>query len=134
MQQLTKLISNKGISLLLVIIIGTAIPVLSLINLSGMPTLKMKSADKLYHVIAYASLSFVFALHYYNHVKRKISIESYFGILLLAIVFGIIIEVSQDMLTSHRTFDYFDILANAFGALLGLVIISILLRILKFKK
>ncbi|MDN6280033.1 MAG: VanZ family protein [Psychroflexus sp.] len=134
MLQLTKLISNKGISLLLLIIIGTAIPVLSLINLSGMPTFQIKSADKLYHLIAYASLSFIFALHYHNHVKRKISSVSYLGIFLLAVIFGIIIEVLQDTLTSYRTFDYFDILANACGALLGLVIISILLRILKFKK
>ena len=38
------------------------------------------------------------------------------------------IEVLQGVLTSYRTADYFDILANATGAFLALVIFNIIFR------
>ncbi|PJX22684.1 hypothetical protein CAP47_06545 [Psychroflexus sp. S27] len=134
MQQLTKLISNKWLSLCLLILIASAIPALSLINISDLPKLKVKSADKLYHLIAYASLSFSVALHYRNYKEKNISLKDFSGIFFLTILFGIVIEVLQESLTTYRTFDYFDILANTLGSFIGLVITSALLQFLKINK
>jgi VanZ family protein len=134
MQLLTKLISNKQLSLCLLILIGITIPALSLFNISDLPKLEIQSADKLYHFIAYASLSFSVALHYRNYREKNISLKSFSGIFFLTILFGIIIEVLQESLTTYRTFDYFDMLANTLGSLTGLVIISVLLQFLKINK
>lgn len=134
MQQLIKLISNKRLSLCLLIVIASAIPALSLINISDLPTLKVQSADKVYHLIAYAALSFSITLHYRNHRKKNISLKKLSGIFFLTILFGIVIEVLQESLTTYRTFDYFDIVANTFGSLIGLMIISTLLQFLKNNK
>lgn len=134
MQQLTKLISNKYISFCLLIVIVIAIPALSLINISDLPKLEVKSADKLYHLIAYSALSFSVALHYRNHKEKNISLKNFSGIFFLTILFGIIIEVLQENLTTYRTFDYFDIVANTFGSFIGLIIIGVLQAFLKINK
>lgn len=134
MQQLTKLISNKYISFCLLIVIVIAIPALSLINISDLPKLEVKSADKLYHLIAYSALSFSVALHYRNHKEKNISLKDFSGIFFLTILFGIIIEVLQENLTTYRTFDYFDIVANTFGSFIGLIIIGVLQAFLKINK
>lgn len=134
MQQLTKLILNKYISFALLIIIASAIPILSLINMSDIPKLEIQSADKIYHLLAYASLSFTITLHLNNIIKTNISAKHFFLILILTIFFGIIIEVLQEVITTYRTFDYYDIIANSFGSVIGLIIFRTLMQFLNFKK
>lgn len=116
------------------IVIVIAIPALSLINISDLPKLEVKSADKLYHLIAYSALSFSVALHYRNYKEKNISLKDFSGIFFLTILFGIIIEVLQENLTTYRTFDYFDIVANTFGSFIGLIIIGVLQAFLKINK
>ena len=45
---------------------------------------------------------------------------------LIGALFGIIIEMLQVTLTSYRSFDFFDIIANILGLCLGLILVSIL--------
>jgi VanZ family protein len=40
------------------------------------------------------------------------------------IIYGIIIEVLQSVITDYRTGDYFDVMANTFGVLLALTIFN----------
>ena len=46
-------------------------------------------------------------------------------IVLVAIIYGIIIEVFQDVFTLTRTADFFDVIANSIGAIFGLVFLRV---------
>lgn len=46
-------------------------------------------------------------------------------VLVIAIIYGIIIEVFQDVFTLTRTADYLDVVANSIGAISGLVFLRV---------
>ena len=81
-------------------------------------------SDKLVHGIFYFTLTVLWYLHFNfeqkNNVfnKKAILISSTF-----ACIYGIIIEVLQKQLTSYRTADYKDALANSAGITLALLFI-----------
>ncbi|WP_052461060.1 VanZ family protein [Psychroserpens mesophilus] len=96
----------------------------SLGRVSSIPKLGSSFDDKIYHFLAYAVLTMVL----YNFiatttVKFKILFSAS-----IAIIYGIIIEGLQSILTDFRTPDYYDVLANTIG-----VVIAILLLKLKNK-
>ncbi|WP_431132425.1 VanZ family protein [Psychroserpens mesophilus] len=94
----------------------------SLGNVSGVPKIGFSFDDKIYHFLAYAILTFL--LHNYftiTTVKRKVLLS-----VVIAVIYGIIIEVLQSIVTDFRTPDYHDVLANTAGALF-------LILLLRFK-
>jgi|GEM_PF-303989 len=76
--------------------------------------------DKLIHVLIYFSLSFLW-ISYYNritkHKKKKKSILII--IILLCFFYGILIELTQEVLIPFRGSDLFDVFANMIGIILG---------------
>jgi len=93
----------------------------SLGNVSSIPKLGSSFDDKIYHFLAYAVLTFVL----YNFilttfVKSKILLSAS-----IAIIYGIIIEALQSILTDFRTPDYYDVLANTIGVVIALVLIRL---------
>ncbi|MDB4098780.1 VanZ family protein, partial [Polaribacter sp.] len=50
------------------------------------------------------------------------------------ILLGVIIEISQSTLTSYRTGDYYDVIANSLGVLLGLLVFNMLSKKIEVKK
>lgn len=91
----------------------------SLGNVSGIPKLGSSFDDKIYHFLAYAILTYLL----YNFivttsVKIKILLSAS-----IAIIYGIIIEGLQSVLTNFRTPDYYDVLANTIGVLFAIVLI-----------
>jgi len=80
----------------------------------------VKNSDKIGHFIAYAVFAFVWALF---GVQNKAI--TYSRSILLSFVwsvfFGILMEVCQWVFTSYRQFDYYDMLANALGSVIGLL-------------
>lgn len=98
--------------------------IFSLINLSKIPTPTFSQSDKILHLGAYLGLTLVWYLYYFSRaVWKTVQIKSLLIICLLIIAFGIFIEVLQDKLTSYRTIDSLDVLANSLGVFLGFVII-----------
>ncbi|WCO03709.1 VanZ family protein [Psychroserpens ponticola] len=92
----------------------------SLGNISGVPKLGFTFDDKIYHLLAYAILTFLlFNYIRTTQVKKAILLSAS-----IAFVYGIIIEVLQSTLTDFRTPDYYDVLANT----IGVVFIMLLLR------
>ena len=83
-----------------------------------MPKVDIDDADKFYHGMAYFVLNGLWLL-VVRKVKLKSSFVTFLKISILVIVFGIIIEILQGELTTNRTFDYFDILANSIGVILS---------------
>lgn len=95
----------------------------SLSNVSGIPEIGFSFDDKIYHFLAYAILT-VLLYNYLRttHINHKIWVAS--GI---AFIYGIIIEALQATVTSFRTPDYFDVIANTIG------IVFVTLILFKFK-
>jgi VanZ family protein len=85
----------------------------------------INNSDKFFHSIAY----FFLALSWFFAVEKSHSIIKYkIVVVFFVIIFGIIIEVLQSSLTTYRTADYYDIMANSFGILIAMVLFNRLLR------
>jgi VanZ family protein len=82
--------------------------------------IKVTHIDKVYHCIAYFTLTISWLLAYYKKPKKK------YLIVICCIIFGIIIELLQSKLTNYRTGDYLDVLANSLGVLLALMIFNLI--------
>lgn len=78
----------------------------------------INNIDKVEHVFAYFSLTLCWLFVSYTNTKRK------YIVVIACIIYGIIIELIQSNLTIYRTGDYLDVLANSFGAVLGLLIFN----------
>ena len=87
---------------------------------------KISSIDKVYHLIAYLTLTLCWLFSFY----RKPSLK--YIIIILCILFGIIIEILQSTLTVYRTADYKDIIANTVGIVLGLLIFNQIIKKIDF--
>jgi len=96
------------------IVYTLAIIVLSFMKLQDIPELSTSFDDKIFHCIAYA----IFCLVWYLFFKAiKIKSSLIFAIV-LSITFGGLIEILQSKLSSYRTTEFFDLLANTLGVLL----------------
>lgn len=114
----------KRWSLPILIVYVIALTSGSLGNVSSIPKLGSSFDDKIYHFLAYAVLTIL--LYGYLSllsVKHKIILSAS-----IAVVYGIIIEGLQSVLTNFRTPDYLDVLANTIG-----VVFAIATLILKNK-
>ena len=79
-------------------------------------------SDKTYHLIAYflLMLSWLYVFCKKETLQRNVKY-----IILGCIIFGIIIEILQGVITSYRTASYLDIVANTIGVLLAAVIFHV---------
>jgi VanZ family protein len=79
-------------------------------------------SDKAYHLIAYflLMLSWLYVFCKKETLQRNVKY-----IILGCIIFGIIIEILQGVITSYRTASYLDIVANTIGVLLAAVIFHV---------
>lgn len=93
------------------LVVTIAIAVLSLIKLGNQP-INFTYLDKIEHTLAYFVLCFLWLVS----IKKK---GMKFVVIIAVVLFGILLEVLQSVLTDYRTFDYMDMLANTFGALLA---------------
>jgi len=117
-QRIKKLLEHNA---LYVAVFNTVfIAVLSLTSLPKIDLgLHIKSNDKYLHAFAYFTLTFVWLFVFRNHYhKNKFKLTA----LLLLTIYGIILEGMQGGLTSYRTADMYDAIANFIGVLLALII------------
>ena len=111
--------------LLLLVAFTVLVTVLSLRSFSTPPQF-FSSQDKVGHFIAYALLAWLACQALGNRLQKQSTLVFAF---LYASVTGSILELLQAQLTSTRQGDWFDILANLFGALTGCVIFSLRQRL-----
>jgi len=95
------------------------IGVLSLVHLNDVPKLNTGFDDKIVHFILYAGLCLTWFLSL--HILKNKS--SLFFACLVSILFGIIIEYLQSIVTNYRSTELFDILANCLGIFTMAIII-----------
>jgi VanZ family protein len=83
--------------------------------------------DKVVHFLFYGVMSFMGVLAYKDQFGKSTGILQVMLLsLCFAIVYGIIIEVLQYSLTVDRHGDLMDVLANSFGALVGILAIFVI--------
>ena len=102
----------KGKMFLIAIIVTLSLILLSLVKIPAY-NLGVSHLDKWQHCFAYFVLSISW-LTVFNKKKKKLLT------VVCCILLGIIIEILQNKLTSYRTGDYHDVIANSLGVLLGL--------------
>lgn len=87
----------------------------------GLPYFGTNFEDKIYHLLAYSLLCFLWyrAFAFFNN-KHAILLS-----LSVSAIFGIIIEVLQGQLTDTRDASIADIVANCIGALIVSLILTI---------
>ena len=98
-------------------VITIVISFLSLIKTPKIDT-GFSNIDKLYHLFAYFTLSLFWLFSFYKKSSLK-----YF-IVLACLIYGILIEVIQHTLTTYRTGDYKDAIANTLGSIFGLIVFN----------
>lgn len=107
----------KTFFLFLAVIYTAAITYLSLIDLTETPVKDLGIGDKLMHIGAYFGMALLWLPFFVLKDKGQKFNKKIILICVAVTVFGIFIEVLQDSLTTYRTFDVYDALANGIGAL-----------------
>ena len=98
-------------------VITIVISCLSLIKTPKIDT-GFSNIDKLYHLFAYFTLSLFWLFSFYKKSSLK------YIIVLACLIYGILIEVIQHTLTTYRTGDYKDAIANTLGSIFGLIVFN----------
>ena len=101
------------------------IAILSLLPSKDFPELPLfPGADKLVHTVMYLGLALLVCWSMHAEVKHK-----WYGLVtIFAILWGVLMEFFQLNMHLGRSFDFFDILANSLGAIIGVAIYSLLAR------
>ena len=109
----------KKWALPILVVYALALTIGSLANVGDLPSLGSSFDDKIIHLAAYFFFT-VLVFNYCNEVKlgRALLISA-----VSVIVYGIIIEVLQQVMTSYRTLDVYDALANTLGVVFATIII-----------
>lgn len=86
---------------------------------------QVSNSDKIGHLVAYFGFAIIWSLFYF--VKNKENSKTVFlkGVLkavIFGILFGMVMELAQLLLTDYRQFDMKDAFANTLGALLAMII------------
>lgn len=101
---------------------------LSLSHINTPVTIKqffIPHSDKFVHIFLYTIFSLLLLVE--NKKSNRINIR-----LLFALFYGILMEFFQHFLTTHRSMEFYDILANFSGILIGFLLYVKLLKKLKF--
>lgn len=90
-----------------------------------LPFEKVSGADKVFHSSAYFGLTLVWHFYFFSK-KGQTKQKPILMICGLAIIFGIFIEVLQGVITTYRSMDVYDVLANTTGVVVAFIILTLL--------
>lgn len=94
----------------------------SLISIKNIVIIQANNSDKYIHSFAYFILSISWLLTLKEKNKKT---HVMFLMSSLILVYGIIIEVLQSILTENRQADFFDIIANSIGIIVALILFNL---------
>ena len=103
----------------------TVLAIASLIHVSGIPDINYSNSDKIFHFIAYSALAWFWFQTFRNPFKWSYN-KSLLVSAIVSVVFGILIEALQGILTNTRVADNNDIFANTLGVCLTVIILLLL--------
>lgn len=117
------------IFLIIAVVYTLLITTLSLIPLGKISVGGFNPTDKMLHGFAYFILTLLWLFFYIVKKSRDQNYKlGFFYISVLVIVFGMLIEILQGILTSYRSPDWADILANSIGVLIALLFCNVFLN------
>ena len=112
---------NKQIFIFLALVYTIGLAIICLVSNDGLPYFGTNYEDKIYHLVAYGILCFLwYKVLYLQEIKYSIV-----KALIFSIIYGTIIEVLQGRLTTTRDASIADIVANMVGALIVSLILTI---------
>lgn len=97
-----------------------------LVQLNNVPLEEVSNLDKLVHVFFHFVLTVLCFLFFQKNTNAVNSMKPIMISFLFSVFFGIGIEIAQELFTTTRHADVFDVLANFSGAVLGVVTIILL--------
>ena len=121
MTRLIKKLSEPKIILSIGIIYTLLITVVLLVPTTEIPQIRVSYIDKLAHLLIHWLLSFIWLWYRFSGDKCHISVKNVFVVLFICFSYGVVIEAAQHWFTLSRSFDMYDIVANGFGSVLGLL-------------
>ena len=108
-------------ALFIAIIFTILVALVSLVSLKDVNLIKTHNSDKYGHFLAY----FILSLSWLNVInKRPHKIIINYIIIITLISYGIILEVLQDILTTYRQADLYDIIANSAGVIFAVILFN----------
>lgn len=130
MPHIKHLLADKPL-LLIAILYSCFISVLFFIPNQDLPKVQISALDKIAHSFIYFILVNVWLLYLY--IKNGFQFYNKWALILLlsVLLYGIIIEISQGLLTISRSADIFDVLANLIGSLIGIYFFKLVKNKLK---
>lgn len=113
------LLADKPL-LLIAILYSCLISVLFFIPSQDLPNVQISALDKIIHVFIYFILVNLWMLYLYKKNDFRFNNKWMLTVLLSVLLYGIIIEILQGLLTISRSADIFDVAANLIGSLIGI--------------
>ena len=104
----------------------------SLCNANSIPKIQLfEHFDKVVHFVMYfgASLFSIPFFTFHKNYKRSFLFAFFFSVLL-----GITMEILQYSITENRSADLFDVLANIFGSIVGIIVYQIFIKNRRIEK
>ncbi len=83
---------------------------------TNLPSIKVTSLDKVVHFSMHFVFTMLWVLYFFYRNSANKANNIALNFFLISLFYGILLEIFQHIFTSNRQADFFDILANAFGA------------------
>ncbi len=119
MPHIKHLLADKPL-LLIAILYSCLISVLFFIPNQDLPKVQISALDKIAHVLIYFILINLWMLYLYIKNDFQFNDKWILILLLSVLLYGIIIEILQGLLTISRSADILDVAANLIGSLIGI--------------
>ncbi len=100
-------------ALIIAIFLTLFVVFLSLVSLKGVVKINISNSDKYGHLIAYFTLGISWFYVFRDQGRKWISIA------VILIILGMVLEALQGTLTTYRTADWHDEVANASGVIVA---------------
>ncbi len=105
-----------------------------LAQLNNVPFKGVSNLDKVVHSFFHFVFTLLWFLFFQKQFKTIKNTKPLLVSLVLSVFFGISIEIAQELFTTTRHADVFDVLANTSGALIAVVAIAFFSKYIKFAK
>ena len=119
MPHIKPLLANKPL-LLIAILYSCFISVLFFIPSQDLPNIHFSALDKIVHLLIYFLLINLWLFFLYKKNNFQLNNKKILILLLSVLLYGIIVEILQGLLTISRSADIFDVAANLLGSLIGI--------------
>jgi VanZ family protein len=116
---------RQSVRIILIITYVGCIMALSLLPPQDFPKLPLfEGVDKVVHFLMYFIFSFLFCWS----IKTELNYRRLFIVIISTIGWGIFMEIMQLSMHLGRSFSWYDILANSFGVLVGIIVYILSIR------